>query len=118
MDFSCLAPLSLSLTGDLSAVLNKGQTVETSDPIIGDALLQVTRFSCSSPDYARMVQVEVEAQGLFRFAFNPFSDRDELRLQRFLRGGTLIFVRVKPGNVNIGSLPNLAGNDFRVDLLG
>lgn len=118
MDFSCLAPLSLSLNGDLSAVLNQGQTVEISQPIVGDALLQVTRFSCSSPDYARLVQVEIEAQGQFRFSFNPFSAQDELRLKRFMPGGALIFLRVKPGNVNIGALPNLAGNTFRVDLLG
>lgn len=118
MDFACLSPLSLSLTGDLSLVLNQGQTVEMSQPIIGDGLIQVIRFSCSSPDYARMVQVEIEAQGQFRFAFNPFSAMDELRLKRFMPGGVLLFLRVKPGNVNINALPSLVGNDFRVDLLG
>ena len=118
MDFQCLAPLSLSLVGDLSKVLNQGQTVETSQTIVGDALLQVTRFTCSSADYASLVQVEIEAQGQFRFAFNPFSQKDELRLKRFMPGGALLFVRVKPGNVNIGALPDLTGNDFRVDLLG
>ncbi|MBS1765995.1 MAG: hypothetical protein JST05_01135 [Acidobacteria bacterium] len=118
MDMRCYSPLSVALTGDLSAVLNKGQTVETRVPLIGDSLLQVTRFSCSSPDYARLVQIEVEAQGQFRFSFNPFSDRDELKLLRHMPGGSLLFVRVKAGDVNIAAIPNLTGNSFRVELFG
>lgn len=118
MDMSCYAPLSLTLEGDLHAVLNQGKTVETRQPIIGDSLLQVTRFSCSSPDYARLVQIEIEAQGLFRFAFNPFSAQDELKLMRHLPGGLVLFVRAKPGNVNIAAIPDLTGNSFRLDLLG
>jgi len=111
-------PFQITLASTLQAVLVSGERVEETRQM-GDSRIQLIRFHAGNETYARLVRIVIEVSGQMPWRIIPAKASDEIRLDRYVRDGCSMSVRLERGeDVNAEALPDLSAFDVLLEVFG
>lgn len=105
-----MEPFQITLASTLQAVLVSGERVEETRQM-GDSRMQVIRYHAGNETYARMVRIVIEVSGQSTWRIIPAKASDEIRLDRYIKNGSTMTVRLERGEGVNGEALQSAGLD-------